>query len=229
MSDAYLDWKHWEAGRFGRCPDSEARYFAWHIRRARLPAAPSRVLEIGFGNGNCLGYCRKQGWQAAGIEINETLKQRASEAGFQVYQDVHAVPETESYELIAAFDVLEHLPIDQAETFLGALRARLAPQGAILVRVPNGDSPFGRTYQHGDRTHVETYCLGKLRQVCLAAGLAITRSGEAPWYAQQERDRTPRTFLRAVLRRVFDRLFGFAYFGGRMDLSPNLLVVLKAC
>ena len=228
MSDAYLDWKHWEVERFGRCPDSESRYFAWHIRKARLPAPPNRVLEIGFGNGNFLGYCRSQGWQAAGIEVNEILKQRATAAGFQVHQDVHVIPETEHFELIAAFDVLEHMPIDQAQTFLATLRSRLAPQGAILLRVPNGDSPFGRTSQHGDRTHIETYGLGKLRQISLAAGLTITRSGEAPWYAQQERNRTPRTFLRAVLRKILDRLICFAYFGGRMDLSPNILVVLKA-
>ena len=226
-ADSYSDWKKWEAGQFGRCHRSDARYFTWCIAQADLLASPIRVLEIGYGNGNFLGFCRSQGWHAVGIESNESLRDRARASDFQVHPDIEALPEGEPFDLIAAFDVMEHMPAQQAELLLASMKARLSTQGAIIVRVPNGDSPFGRIYQHGDRTHVETYGSEKLRQLCLPLGLGISQPGDAPWFAQQGHGRTPRSFLRAGLRRLFGWLIGFAYFGCRLDLSPNLLVVMK--
>ena len=110
------------------------------------------------------------------------------------------------------FDVLEHLPIDHAEVLLAHLRSALSPQGAILLRVPNGDSPFGGAYQHGDRTHVETYGSEKLWQLCVSLHLEIVHAGEAPWGSQHRMPRTVRTFVGSVLKCVIDSLIGYAYF-----------------
>jgi len=227
MTDTYTDWKHWEAEQFGQCPRSDSRYFGWCIARANFPTPPNRILEIGFGNGHFLGYCKSQGWSATGIETNASLRDRAHLAGFAILRSMTDLSGEKSFDLIAAFDVLEHVPSDQAEGMLTALRSALSPQGAILLRVPNGDSPFGRPYQHGDRTHVETYGSEKLRQLCASVQLRIIHSGEAPWFAQQGQPRTVKTFLRSLLKRALDRLIGFAYFGYHTDLSPNLFVVVK--
>ena len=195
--------------------------------QARLSSPPTRVLEIGFGNGAFLGYCKNEGWTATGIETNETLLSRATSAGFPVFSSVEELPGGLTFDLIAVFDVLEHLPIDHAEGLLSQLRDVLSPQGAILLRVPNGDSPFGRAYQHGDRTHVETYGSEKLQQLCVSLRLGIFHAGEAPWGSQHRMPRTVRTFVGSVLKWVLDRLIGYAYFGHNVDLSPNLFVVIK--
>jgi 2-polyprenyl-3-methyl-5-hydroxy-6-metoxy-1,4-benzoquinol methylase len=228
MNDAYTNWKLWEADQFGRYSRSDSRYFGWCVAQAKLPSPPNRILEVGFGNGAFLGYCRNQGWSATGIETNPTLQTRAASAGFTVYPDLQGLAGGEPFDLIAAFDVLEHVPFDHAEAMLSSLRAHLSSQGAILLRVPNGDSPFGRAYQHGDRTHVEAYGSEKLRQLCASVQLMIVHAGEAPWFAQQGQPRTVRTFLRAVLKKMLDQMIGFAYFGYHTDLSPNLFVVIKA-
>jgi SAM-dependent methyltransferase len=228
MSDTYTTWKHWEADQFTRYSRSDGRYFDWCIEQASLPAPPTRILEIGYGNGAFLGYCKDRGWMVTGIEINETLKSRATSAGFQVYSGIQELPSNQTFDLIAAFDVLEHIPIGQAEEMLGELHTVLSSQGAILLRVPNGDSPFGRAYQHGDRTHVETYGSEKLRQLCASLQFKMVHVGEAPWSAQQGQPRTARTFIRSVLKRVIDWLIGYAYFGCHTDLSPNLFAVLKS-
>jgi hypothetical protein len=74
---------------------------------------------------------------------------------------------------------------------------------------------------------VETYGSAKLHQLCASVGLRIVHAGEAPWSCQQGQSRTVGTFLRSILKRVIDRLAGYAYFGRRTDLSPNLFVVIK--
>jgi SAM-dependent methyltransferase len=227
MNDSYADWKHWEADQFGRCSHSDVRYFTWCMKQASLSSPPTRVLEIGFGNGAFLGYCKNQGWTTTGIETNETLLSRAASAGFPVFPSVEELPGGLTFDLIAVFDVLEHLPIDQAERLLSQLRDVLSPQGAILLRVPNGDSPFGRAYQHGDRTHVETYGSEKLQQLCVSLRLRIVHAGEAPWGSQHRMPRTVRTLVGSVLKWVIDRLISYAYFGHYVDLSPNLFVVIK--
>jgi 2-polyprenyl-3-methyl-5-hydroxy-6-metoxy-1,4-benzoquinol methylase len=227
MNDAYTDWKHWEAGQFAQCSRSDGRYFSWCLAQAGLGSPPTRVLEVGFGNGAFLGYCRDQGWSATGIETSEALLDRAASAGFSAFASVEELPRGQTFEVIAAFDVLEHLPFDQGQEMLAALRTFLSPQGAILVRVPNGDSPFGRAYQHGDRTHVETYGSEKLRQLCALVQLRIVHAGEAPCSSQHRKPRTVRTFVGAVLKRALDWIIGYAYFGRRVDLSPNLFVVIK--
>jgi len=227
MTDTYTDWKHWEAARFGHCPRSDARYFDWCIEQAGLSQPPKRILELGFGNGQFLGYCREHAWAASGIETNATLRERASAAGFQVFESLEALEGEPVFDLIAAFDVLEHIPSDAVDQVLSTLRRSLSSQGAMLLRVPNGDSPFGRAYQHGDRTHLVAYGSEKLRQVCLAARLRIVHAGEAPWNRQQGQPRTAKTFLRSLLKRALDRLIGFAYFGYHTDLSPNLFAVVK--
>lgn len=227
MNDDYTNWKRWDSDHFGDCSRSDFRYFNWCISRAKLASKPQQTLEIGFGNGAFLGFCKEQGWPATGIETNKILEDRAHAAGFPAHASLKDMPPGQSFDVIAGFDVLEHLPIDQAEAMLLALRELLSPQGALLLRVPNGDSPFGRANQHGDRTHVETYGLEKLRHLCTSAQLQIVHVGEAPWHSQQGQPRTVRTFLRFALKRVLDRLMGYAYFGQPMDLSPNLFVVLK--
>jgi SAM-dependent methyltransferase len=227
MNDTYTEWKHWEADQFGQWSRSDGRYFSWCIAQAKLSPPPTRVLEIGFGNGAFLGYCRDRGWTATGIETSETLISRATSAGFPVFSAVVDLPDGLFFDLIAVFDVLEHLPIDQAQGMLSSLRAVLSPQGAMLLRVPNGDSPFGRAYQHGDRTHVETYGSEKLHQLCACAQLRIVHAGEAPWSSQHRIPRTLRTFLGSILKRLIDWIIGCAYFGHHVDLSPNLFVVIK--
>jgi SAM-dependent methyltransferase len=197
------------------------------VKQAGHISPQPRVLEIGFGNGAFLGYCRDLGWPTTGIETNRTLLNRATSAGFPVFSSVQELPEGLDFDLIAVFDVLEHLPIDQAEMLLAHLRGILSPQGAILLRVPNGDSPFGRAYQHGDRTHVETYGSEKLEQLCVSLNLGVVHTGEAPWGSQHRMPRTVRTLVGSALKWVLDRLIGYAYFGRYVDLSPNLFVVIK--
>jgi 2-polyprenyl-3-methyl-5-hydroxy-6-metoxy-1,4-benzoquinol methylase len=100
------------------------------------------ILEVGCGMGSFLDYARDRGWQPRGIEISDYAARHASEAfGLDIFcgeiQD--AMIEAGSVDVVAAFDVIEHVlnPL----TFLVEARNSLRP-GGYLVLVTDDDSGF---------------------------------------------------------------------------------------
>jgi len=226
MAEAYAQWKGWDESAFGRFNDNEARYYEWHVRRATGGRTPRRVLEVGFGNGSFLGFGRDRGWEMIGVETSAELRERAERAGYHTATGIDALSES-PFDLVVLFDVLEHVEADQLVGFLRQLRGLLAEHGAVLLRVPNGDSPFGRRHQHGDLTHRVTIGEFKLRQIAGAADLQVAAIGESPWRAQQFEPPSLRAWWRYRVRKLFNRLVGFAYYLGTVDLSTNLTAVLR--
>ncbi|HEU5294612.1 MAG TPA: class I SAM-dependent methyltransferase [Burkholderiaceae bacterium] len=225
--EAYAQWKGWEESGFGRFSECEARYYRWHVNRAIAGGAPRRVLEIGFGNGSFLGYGRTRGWEMTGIEISPELRARAERAGFSVAADIDSLAGQAPFDLLVLFDVLEHVEADQLIAFMHKLRALITTDGVILLRVPNGDSPFGGRHQHGDLTHRVMIGEIMLQQVAAACDLRVTSTGESNWRAQQHEPPSLRAWWRYRLRKFFNRALGFAYYGGTVDLSSNLVAVLR--
>jgi len=171
----YRAWKTWTTDSFGRCGPADAVYFAAELDAAGVKRRVSlSVLEIGFGNGGFAAWTKQQGWRYAGTELDPELIARARGAGFDVYPaetPVAALAPAERFDLVVAFDVLEHLAIEQTEALLQAMRARLAPDGLVVARVPSGDSPFSRAIQHGDMTHRATIGSEMVVQLCIKTGL----------------------------------------------------------
>ncbi|MEW6706739.1 MAG: class I SAM-dependent methyltransferase [Pseudomonadota bacterium] len=225
--DTYSLWKNWNSEDFGRFSKRESRYFAWHLQRALGTATRLNVLEIGFGNGGFMGWLRHAGHRVAGVEHNEHLLAAAKSRGFTVAGSLDKLPAETYFDLIAAFDVIEHIPVQEIQPWLGRLRSLCKPAGRLLLRCPNGDSPFGLPHQNGDVTHVTSIGVSKLRQLAMASGWSVTQTGEAPWWADQHFSRSLGSALRATVRMSIESLVGYAYFHGRVDLAPNLFAVLQ--
>lgn len=225
----YADWKGWKPGDFGYCAEPAQRYFAWHVNRAFAGAVPAgaSVLEIGFGNGSFLGFCRRGGYRVEGVEVDADLVARARQAGFTATGDLRDVEPRGQFDLVCAFDVLEHFDRPAVEDFFQGLPRLLAPGGRAVLRVPNGDSPFGRRHQHGDITHVSTFGEFKFRQLAHGCGMELQATGESPWHVDEFDRFGPMMVLRGLTKTVIDLAFGLAYYRTRVDLSPNLVVVLK--
>ena len=54
------------------------------------------------------------------------------------------------FDTVVAFDVFEHFALEEIEARLAALETMIRPGGHLLMRFPNGQSPFGLVLQHGD-------------------------------------------------------------------------------
>jgi SAM-dependent methyltransferase len=231
LDKAYVSWKHWEDGGFGKFTPEEARYFAAETSLNTVPAP--RVLEIGFGNGSFLGWIKSLGCEVFGIESNPLLVARAGgllgpDRAFDALEDMRLSRLAGRISHVIAFDVIEHIPVEALSGVLQRIRNLLAPNGRLIVRFPNGDSPFGRISQHGDPTHVTTIGRQKLEYLARSAGLKILEIrapalpilGSGPGAAA-------RRLLIKVGRALFERVIGLMYLQGRcIPLDPNYVAIL---
>ena len=82
------------------------------------------------------------------------------------------------------------------------------PDGRLVLRVPGGESPWGRMHQHGDLTHCSTLGVSKFPRLAAPLGPEVDPVGEAHWHALQHAGRSPKTLLRALLSAATPGLHG---------------------
>jgi SAM-dependent methyltransferase len=122
------------------------------LLRHRTP--PGRVLELGAAHGGFVSLLRQAGFDATGLELSPAIVDLARRT-FDVPMLQGPLEEQalapESLDVIALFDVLEHLP-DPVGT-LRLCRTLLRPHGFLLIqtpRVPDG-VPFDELVARQDR------------------------------------------------------------------------------
>jgi 2-polyprenyl-3-methyl-5-hydroxy-6-metoxy-1,4-benzoquinol methylase len=228
--DSYIEWKEWEADRFGQYTKLDAAYFAAEVGLHRSP--PARVLELGFGNGSFLAWARDVGADAYGVELNPVLVGRAVQmlgAGHG-YHDLDAPELTAlrgSFTHLVAFDVLEHIEQSSYPHLFGRFAEMLAPGGKCVLRFPNGDSPFGRRIQHADPTHVTVIGSAKLMYFAQRAGFRIValRNPALPTAGVGLRRGLKRRVVLGM-RFAVESFFGSIYSGRRIAFDENSTAVL---
>jgi len=164
FGEYYLKWKNWgQFSNFSKLHNQDKAYFISEIKKTkRCFDSHSKVLEIGFGNGSFLRFARDQNWDIFGTEINENLVDLAVGFSYKaICSDNLLAYDDNMFDLIVAFDVLEHIQQEQLPDFINDIKRILKVGGYFIARVPNGDSPFGLINQNGDVTHVTTIGSGK--------------------------------------------------------------------
>ena len=166
----YENWKDWKTNSFGYFTKLDKEYFTAELQRTGIDFnKPVRLYEIGFGNGAFAGYAQSLGYQYSGSEVNQALIERGRNFGLPVYENgiKQVIDSTgpDTFDAIVAFDVLEHLELAEIKSFLIDARVLLKEGGALLARLPSGDSPFGRAIFHGDITHKTALGSSAVRQL----------------------------------------------------------------
>jgi SAM-dependent methyltransferase len=146
------------------------------VLRDVLPADPERnLLDVGCGTGTMLGMLSAFG-SVHGLEMSP----EAIEACRVTYGDAvdvrqgsvpDDVPSDASFEVVAAFDVIEHL--DDDASALQALREATRPGGLLVVTVPAFMFLWGQ--QDELSHHRRRYRRGELRDAIEDAGFVIDR------------------------------------------------------
>ena len=175
-SSDYVEWKGWvDQTPFGLLSAGEAAYFASELKDVRVqPQGVRDVLEIGYGNGSFLAYCRSQGWNVTGTELDAGLVKAGLDSGYEVFAaDQMDQLDGRSFDLIAVFDVLEHIPQEAIPAFLAELSLALREGGRMLFRFPNADSWLGNPLQNGDPTHATAIGYLKMTFFALQSGLEL--------------------------------------------------------
>ena len=182
-----------------------------------LPA-DARILEAGCGTGGNLALLAQYGALDA-MEYDAGARALAASRGLcrvvaGALPDAIGFGDTR-YDLIALFDVLEHIEEDEAS--LSALGARLAPNGRLLLTVPA--APWLWSEHDVLHHHKRRYTHDGLLKVVGAAGLKVEASGHfnsllfplavAQRFAHQllrrdtPLDARPSPLVNAALQRIF--------------------------
>jgi SAM-dependent methyltransferase len=165
--------------------DIEERHF-WFVARARLivgligtyfPQA-RRFLEIGCGNAAVLDRIgrAKPYDRLAGSELHTSAlsfaRQRLGPDPELVQMDARAIPAVGAFDLIGAFDVLEHIAED--EVVLRQMHQALVPGGGVIVTVPQHPALWSAADDLA--FHVRRYRRGEMETKLNAAGFRVVRS-----------------------------------------------------
>lgn len=228
----YLEWKNWDSHQFGVLTKDDEVYFSAEIKKCKFDFPEnSTVLEIGFGNGTFLRYAEKKAWRVSGIELNEHLIRNAKKQGFNVYNanSIKLLNEN-SFDLIVAFDVLEHIANDEILDYLSQIKRLLKPNGYFLARFPNGDSPFGLTNQNGDVTHVNFLGSGKIKYLITSLSVKLEfLGGQAEPFMLGPKSKLFGRAISITAKRIINYLINVIFFPSShiAFCSFNLIFIFK--
>ncbi|WP_327590606.1 class I SAM-dependent methyltransferase [Nonomuraea sp. NBC_00507] len=131
-----------EAREIYRTVEVEDRHWWYRERRAILArelrrlGMPGRALDVGAAGGGNTRVLVRHGWDALIADYSETAVGLARERGLSaIHADACDLPlPDESFDLVLAFDVLEHIEDDG--TAARELTRVLKPGGTALITVP---------------------------------------------------------------------------------------------
>jgi SAM-dependent methyltransferase len=128
---------------------SRSQLICWALD-AYFPGASS-FLEVGCGTGFVLEWLaeRKAGVRLSGVELHAGGLARASRrvpSGDFLQADARALPFRGEFDVVGAFDVLEHISED--EVVLAEMHEALGPGGGLLLTVPQHPWLWSRVDEH---------------------------------------------------------------------------------
>lgn len=163
------------ADRWGRIYD--------HYLRGWLPADRSaRIADVACGAGGLLRFFQSRGYgQLDGVDVSgeQVTIARAVVPGVVEGDVVEFLKQRPgSFDLVTAFDIIEHLTKDEVFALLDACHTALRPGGRLILQTPNADSPFFGTIRYGDFTHETCFTPHSLGWVLGLCGFRGTESRE---------------------------------------------------
>lgn len=160
-------WRIWWSGL-------RASAFRWVPRNVR-------VLDIGCGFGESLGYHRRRGCDAHGVEADANILRVAARYGLTVRVGLFEPEayEPASFDVVTLDQVIEHVG-DPMRVLAGVARV-LKPGGMAILSTPNargwGAHAFGRRWIHWHAPyHQQFFTPASMERVAMAAGLAVEYS-----------------------------------------------------
>ena len=223
---AELDDRHWWYR-------ARRRILAELIRReVRLPA-DARILEIGCGTGHNLQMLSGFG-HVDGLELDDeaaTLSEKRLGRGILRSPLPELDGVSNDYDLIGAFDVIEHLEDDSAA--LAAIATKLKPGGTFMMTVPA--HPWMWTAHDVANHHKRRYSKRSLRALVKGSPMRLEKIGyfnsllfpvavaERTVSKLRGKDDGDVSLPPAPLNRTLEAVFAAErYLVGRLPLPPGL-------
>jgi len=153
---------------------------------AKMFGAPGKVLEVGCGTGIMLKAFRDAGWAAKGTERTaEAAEIGRTQYGLDIVSvGIESLPESDAFDLILLFQVLEHMP--NPKEIVEECFKRLKPGGMLVIGVPNIGSWQAKTgraeWLHLDvPRHLVHFCPASLGSLLQSTGFEQIQIGFQSW------------------------------------------------
>ena len=117
-----------------------------------------KALDIGCGRGEWISLLNENGFNARGIDINESMVKVASQKGLNAaindaLGELRSLDEN-SLDIITAFQVVEHIKFDDVLELIKEAKRVLAPCGILILETPNPENIMvGTQWFYLDATH----------------------------------------------------------------------------
>jgi SAM-dependent methyltransferase len=207
-----------------------------------LPALPSakdsRILDIGCGFGFCVYILNEMGYKdVIGIDISEQQVRHGREMGLNLIHIKDCIEwlagNSNSFDHIILFDVLEHIPKDQQINFLKAALMSLKPNCLMHLRVPNANSIISSRWRYNDFTHYTPFTESSARFALLNAGFkSVVFNDDAPLgpipkrlWRKDVRNCLRKQIIRWLWRQVYVAELGNEALSGMLHLDLDLDLV----
>ena len=160
-------------------------------------------LDLGCGQGLLMCLAHELGYsKVMGIDTSKEMLQLCTQKGLRVVQcDIFEYlkrSSSQSWQVVSAFDILEHFPKDQGFLILKEVARILKPNGCCFVKIPNAHSPWGLGITANDLTHEAVYTSATITQMARLAGF--------PHSAVREIGPVPHSFTSAIRRSLWSLL-----------------------
>ncbi len=202
-------------------------YSVWY--RKFLPADKSvKILDVGCGMGHFLYFLVKEGYTNYwGIDLSpsqvrfvgENVTRRVTLADAFEYLQTN-----DAFDVIAANDVLEHIPKDATQRFLTLLHGSLKARGLLLIKTPNMSNPFGLKSRYQDFTHEVGFTEDSLRLVLGISGFREPRIMGAP-YPVQSHGSWIAKLGEWITHKTLEYMFRVQGYTHPSILDPNLIAI----
>jgi SAM-dependent methyltransferase len=224
---AELDERHWWYR-------ARREVLAELIRREARPPADAKILEIGCGTGHNLAMLARFG-HVDGLELDDEARAISEKRlGRDVMRaplpELAGVPE-HYYDLIGAFDVIEHIADDAAA--IASIAKRLKPGGKFVMAVPAHQWMWSAhdVVNH----HQRRYSKAGLKRMIAQSPMRLVKIGyfnsllfplavaERAASKLKGKDRADVTLPPAPLNTTLEKVFAAErYLVGRLPLPPGL-------
>ena len=151
---------------FEELANTSRRYYIPHLQRHMVSGRPTRVLEIGCGEGGNLLPFAEAGCAVTGIDINapkiesaNQLFEKSGQSGTFILSDFMAVEppiEEEKYDIVIVHDVIEHIEAPFKTAFMKHMKLFMREDAVAFFAFPAWQMPFGGHQQ---------ICAGKISKI----------------------------------------------------------------
>ncbi len=200
-------------------------YLRRMIRRVVPPDPTTRIVDLGCGSGTVLRVLAEGGYRSlVGVDVSQ---EQATLARNLPGVTVHTVDLREflarasdsSYDVVIAFDVLEHFTRDELLSVLLSIHRVLRPGGRLIAHVPNGEGSFGARSYFWDATHQTGLTRASAGQLTAAAGFTTFEA-----YEDTPAVHGPISLVRAVFWKLLRLWWRFALAVESGDVSRDVIL-----